>query len=60
MTFNFNKRAELFVGMHNKALSIAAVGVKIQIVCPLELIVPQLEPAFTIQRALASTHRMTN
>ena len=35
----------------------------IQIVRPLESIAetqPQLQPAFTIQRALASTHRMTN
>jgi hypothetical protein len=27
LTFEFNKRAELFVGMHNKALSVVAVCV---------------------------------
>jgi hypothetical protein len=60
--FRFNKRAELFVGMHNKAPSVAAVRICDKDRCPLELIVetqPQLQPALLSLSAMIS-HYFTN
>ena len=57
--FKFQKRSQLFVRTHNETLSVAAMSVPIQIVCPLESIAetqPRLHLALLRLSAMISKY----